>query len=379
MRGATIMGMILVNNPGSWGHLYWPLAHAQWHGWTPTDLIFPFFVFMVGVSMAYSFRKFAPEQSKTPALRKIVQRTVILILLGLLLNSSGQWLGLIAGERSDISFATIRLPGVLQRIALAYLGAALVVLYCQPKVRWAIGIALLIGYAAILLLLPPEETVTDRLSPEGNVVRVVDLTILGANHMYTQATSEPTDPEGLLSTLPAIVTALLGFAVGRYMQRDLPTTRKVLSLLAAGILLAAVGQAWHFVDPALGGMPINKKLWTSSFVLLTAGLGTISLIACLWLFDIVGAQSGALKRLATAFQMVGVNAIFVFVAAGIGARVFSMIPWGESNLKAEYYQTFFVGPLGNNELGSLGFALSMVAFWWLVLWLMWRKGWSIRV
>jgi predicted acyltransferase len=379
MRGATIMGMILVNNPGSWAHLYGPLAHASWHGWTPTDLIFPFFVVMVGVSMAYSFRRFAPDQPKSPALRKILRRTVVLILLGLVLNSSGQWLGLLAGERSDISFSTIRLPGVLQRIALAYLGAALIVLYCPAKTRWAIGVALLAGYAALLLLLPRSETVVERLSPAGNVVRVVDLAILGPNHMYTQARSEPTDPEGLLSTLPAIVTALLGFAVGRYLQRDLPNSRKVLNLLAMGLTLAAVGQAWHFVDPAIGGMPINKKLWTSSFVLLTAGLGTISLVATLWLFDVVGAESKILKRVATAFQMVGVNAIFVFVASGIGARLFSMVPWGESNLKQHYYQTFFVGPLGNNELASLGFAVSIVAFWWLVLWLMWRRGWTFRV
>jgi predicted acyltransferase len=359
--------------------LYWPRAHASWHGWTPTDLIFPFFVFMVGVSMAYSFRKFESGQAKTPALGKVVQRTVVLILLGLLLNSSGQWLGLIAGERTEISFATIRLPGVLQRIALAYLGASLVVLYCPMKVRWLIGVVLLFGYAAVLLLLPRGETVTNRLSPSGNIVRVVDLAVLGPNHMYTQARDEKTDPEGLLSTLPAIVTALLGFAVGRYLQRDLAQTQKVLTLLALGIMLATIGQLWHSVDPAFGGMPINKKLWTSSFVLLTAGLGTISFVACLWLFDMVGANSQTLKRVATAFQMVGVNAIFVFVASGIGARIFGMIPWGETNLRSAYYQALFVGPLGDGKLASLGFAVSMVAFWWFVLWLMWRKGWSIRV
>lgn len=288
-------------------------------------------------------------------------------------------MGLLFGERAEISVATLRLPGVLQRIALAYLGAALVVLYCPVRVRWLTGVLLLVGYAALLLLVPRGESVEDRLSPTGNIVRVVDVAILGPSHMYTQARSEPTDPEGLLSTLPAIVTALLGFAVGRYLQRDLPAPHKVLTLLAIGIVLAAAGQVWHLIDPAWGGMPINKKLWTSSFVLLTAGLGTISLVACLWLFDIVGTESKSLKRVATAFQMVGVNAIFVFVASGIGARLFGMIPWGESSLRQQYYQTLLVGPLGNNELASFGFALSMVAFWWLVLWAMWRRGWSIRV
>ena len=377
MRGATIMGMILGNNPGSWGRLYPPLAHAAWHGWTPTDLIFPFFIFMVGVSMAFSFRKF--ESPSLAVLGKILRRTAILILLGLLLNSSGQWLGMLFGERATISFSTIRLPGVLQRIGLAYLGAALLVLCCRPIVWRAVGLVLLVGYAALLLSVPRGQSVEGRLSPSGNIVRVVDLAVLGADHMYTQARSEPTDPEGLLSTLPAIVTALLGFEVGRFLQHDFAWTRKMLLLLAAGVLLAIVGQVWHYVEPSLGGMPVNKKLWTSSFVLLTAGLATLSLTCCLWLFDWQGRESRSLQRMATAFQMVGVNAIFVFVASGIAARLLTMIPMGSSNLKDVYYQTVFVGPLGDTRLASLGYAVSVVAFWWLVLWIMWRKGWSIRV
>ncbi len=380
MRGATIMGMILVNNPGSWAKMYPPLQHAAWHGWTPTDLIFPFFMFMVGVAMSYSFRKYAVNGNvSATALRKVFQRSAILILLGLLLNGSGQILGLLFGSGAGLSFETLRLPGVLQRIGLGYLGASLIVLYCKPKQQVAIGAVLLFGYAAMLLLLPRGVNPAERLAPEGNVVRVVDLAVLGANHVYTKATTEPTDPEGLLSTLPSIVTVLMGFAVGRFLQRDVATRRKALALLAAGAILAAVGQLWHFVDPAFAGMPINKKLWTSSFVLLTGGLGTIALVACLYVFDMREARSKTLQRVATAFQMVGVNAIFVFVASGIGARLFSMVPLGDSNLKDRYYQTFFIGPLGNNELASLAFSLSVVAFWWLVLWGMWRMRWSIRV
>jgi predicted acyltransferase len=380
MRGATILAMILVNNPGDWGKLYAPLAHASWHGWTPTDLVFPFFLFIVGIAMAYSFRKFEDSSIRRgPALRKVIQRTMVLIFLGLLLNSSGRGLGLIFGESSGLSLGTLRLPGVLQRIALAYFGASLIILFFGTKLRIAIGAVLLIGYTAMLLLLSRSTPFEERLTPAGNIVRVVDLAVLGPNHMYTQAKSELTDPEGLLSTLPSIVTVLMGFGVGKLLQTSRPANQKIVLLFAIGALVAIVGQLWGLLDPSLGGMPINKKLWTSSFVLLTAGLGSAALAVCLWLFDVIGEKSPELKRVGTAFQVVGVNAIFAFVASGIGARLFSMIPWGDSNLRDAYFQTVFVGPLGDTEFASLGFALSVVAFWWLVLWAMWKRGWIWKV
>ena len=380
MRGATILAMILVNNPGSWGHMYWPLAHAPWHGWTPTDLIFPFFVYMVGVSMAYSFRKFeGNDHSRNDALLRVLKRTAILILLGLVLATSGQWLGIALGRTTSISLSETRFPGVLQRIALAYLGASIIVLYCGPKLRLAFAAILLFGYAALLWFTPTNVPFADRVTPGGNIVRVVDLAVLGPNHMYTQAKSELTDPEGLLSTLPSIVTALIGYAVGRYLQRDGDLRNKILPLFVVGLSMAALGQLWHWLDPALGGMPINKKLWTSSFVLLTGGLGTATLAVCLLVFDVLGAQSTPLRRVATAFQVVGVNAIFVFVASGVFARLLSMIKLGESNVKDQFYQTVFAGPLGDGNLASLGFALTNVAFWWFVLWIMWKRDLSIRV
>lgn len=380
MRGATILAMILVNNPGDWGKLYAPLAHAPWHGWTPTDLVFPFFLFMVGVAMAYSFRKFEDSSAgRGPAVRKVIQRTIVLILLGLVLNSSGRWLGLLFGEWNGLGLDTLRLPGVLQRIALAYLGASLIVLFCGTKLRITLGVVLLVGYAAMLLLLPRSTPFDERLLPGGNIVRVVDLAILGPDHMYTQAKDELTDPEGLLSTLPSIVTALLGFAVGKFLQTSRPSNQKILALIAVGTAVALLGQLWGWLDPAYGGMPINKKLWTSSFVLLTAGMGSVALAVCLWLFDVLGETSPGLRRVGTAFQVVGVNAIIAFVASGIGARLFTMVPWGDSNLRDAYYQTVLVGPLGDTKLASLGFALSVVAFWWVVLWLMWRRGWIWKV
>ncbi|TWT87250.1 hypothetical protein Mal64_27880 [Pseudobythopirellula maris] len=380
MRGATILAMILVNNPGTWSAMYWPLGHATWHGWTPTDLIFPFFLYMVGVAMAYSLRKYEHGAKVDAAVwLRVGRRVAALLALGMLLNSSGRIFGHLLGGADSWNLDTLRWPGVLQRIALAYLGAAAVVLLWKAKLRFATAAALVVGYAALLLLTPTETPFEERLTPEGNIVRAVDLAVIGANHMYTRATSEPTDPEGLLSTLPSIATVLIGFMVGRYLQRRSLCMGVALRLLAAGLALAAVGQAWHTLDPALGGMPINKKLWTSSFVLLTGGLGTACLALCLVVFDLVGAKSSVVRSTATAFQMVGVNAILVFVGSGLVARLLSMTHVGEATTKGWLYQTLFAGPIGDPKLSSLCFALATVAFWWLIAWGLWRMKWTLRV
>lgn len=382
MRGATILAMILVNNPGSWSSesLYAPLMHAEWHGWTPTDLVFPFFLFMVGVSMAYSFGKYERGQSVDRAVwLRIARRVAALILLGLLLNASGRVFGFLLGTGDGWALETLRWPGVLQRIGLAYLGAAIVVLHLKPRVQAATGLCLLVGYASLLLLTPAATPFGERLTAEGNIVRVVDLAVIGSNHMYTRATSEPTDPEGLLSTLPSVATVLLGYAVGRVLRSGKLTAGLTLKLLAAGLAIAALGQAWGNLDPATGGMPINKKLWTSSFVLLTGGLATVCLAACLLMFDLTGARSPLLRRVATAFQMVGVNAIFVFVASGLLARLLTMTHVGGATTKTLLYQNLFASPLGDPKIASLAFALTTVAFWWLVAWGLWRMKWSLRV
>ena len=386
MRGFTIMAMILVNNPGSWGSLYWPLGHADWHGWTPTDLIFPFFVFMVGVAMNYSFKKYTSgaEGIDAAVWLRIARRVVALILLGLLLNWSGTMFNLLLGNTNDWGLSTLRLPGVLQRIALAYLGAALFVLLLKPKQRFVGGAILLVGYALLLSFCPPDVLPEERWSQEHNVVRAVDLKVLGADHMWTGATSRPTDPEGLLSTLPAIVTALFGYATGAWLQLRPVTAGRVVRLFVVGLLVAASGIAWDRLGVGSGGVPINKALWTSSFVLLTAGLGMASLALCLLVFDVLGKRVKPVRRVATLFEMVGVNAIFVFVASGLVARLLTVLKIGDQTVKDYLYQHVCVAPLTtigleDPKLHSLLYALLFVGCWQLVLWGMWRKGWSIRV
>jgi predicted acyltransferase len=371
-RGATILAMILVNNPGTWSHLYPPLAHAKWFGWTPTDLIFPFFLFIVGTSLAYSFRKYREGAAISPAVYwRIVRRTVVLILLGLGLEVFGRLCGVWWGGKESLHLETLRYFGVLQRIALVYFAASLIVLHVPVRWQVALGAVLLLGYAAALTWLPdPHDTATN-LTPEGNVVRVVDAKIIDPAHWYTQ---EKTDPEGFLSTLPAIVTSLLGYWIGLFIQRRGVNWGTVGVLILCGAVCVGVGLGWGY------GHPIGKKLWTSSFVMLTGGLAMIVLAGCLAKFDVLG-----WKRLARPFEIVGVNAIFVFVASGLVGRMMGSIPMGEgNNLHGWIYQRVFRDPLmahvtTDERLPSLAMALATVAFWWFILWLMARKGWSVRV
>lgn len=401
MRGATILAMILVNNPGTWGAIYDPLEHATWHGWTPTDLIFPFFLFMVGVAMAYAFRKYEKQAPKPvtvgmamdyafrkykpteqPAVKpdwtRILRRTLTLVALGLLLNAYGSLLGAALG-RGEFSLQTLRLPGVLQRIGLAYFGGAVVVLLLKPWLRVVVGLAMLLGYAALLMYLPADADYAERFSPEGNVTRAVDIAVLGKDHMYTRATSEPTEPEGLLSTLPSIVTVLLGYAVGKFLQWGPIGAGRLAALALIGAVLTAAGVGWDAWFPEFGGVPINKKLWTSSFVLLTAGLGTLTLTVILALFDWLGARSKAMQVIATAFTAVGVNAITAFVLASLTAATLARLRIGDLSVHGWLYQHLFVEHLGPGEAASLAMAVATVLFWWAVMLVFYRLKWVVRV
>lgn len=386
MRGVTILAMILVNNPGDWGELYEPLAHAPWHGWTPTDLIFPFFLFMVGVAMAYSFGKYTDGEGKpTRAVwLRIFRRVGLLILLGLVLNAAGRLIGVPLGYQESWDWATLRWPGVLQRIGLAYLGASLVVLLLNRVGQIIFGVAVLLLYAAALVFLPTNTAPDERLSQTDNIVRAIDVAIFGEQHMWTQATDHPTDPEGLLSTLPSIVTVLLGYGTGRWIKPRLITLSSISFLLTIGIALAILGEVWDLGLLPGWEMPINKSLWTSSFVLLSGGLAIVALACCLFVFDLAGKRNGLIQRVATAFQMVGVNAIFVFVASGLVARALGMIQVGNQSIKGWLYENLCVGPLTavgltDPRLSSVMYAILFVGCWWLLLWFMWRRGWTIRV
>lgn len=376
-RGLTILGMILVNNPGNWGELYPPLAHAEWFGWTPTDLVFPFFLFIVGTALAYSLRKYREGAAISSAVySRIARRTAVLFLLGVGMGFVGKLFDL-GIDGTPLHLDTLRIPGVLQRIALVYCAASLIVLHFRLPAQIAIAAALLLGYWAMLAWLPDPHGGAKNLTPEGNVVRVVDHALIPAGHLYTQGEREKTDPEGLLSTLPSIVTSLLGYWAGLLIQRRGVNWNTVGLLVIVGALCTAMGLGWDLA------LPIGKKLWTSSFVMLTGGLGMIGLAAFLAAFDVAG-----WKRLARPLEIVGVNAIFVFVASGLLARLLGVISvqsgTGETSLYNWMYTSLFRDPILNHvttdeRLASLAMAVTIVAFWWLVLWLMSLRNLSVRV
>ena len=368
-RGLTILAMILVNNPGNWSKIYYPLSHAPWHGWTPTDLIFPFFLFIVGTSLAYSLRKYRDGAAIDHAVyHRILQRTAILFALGLFTALFGRTLAILFQGADSLHLETLRILGVLQRIALVYLAASLIALHVRLPGQVVIAAVLLAVYWAALTFLPASGNAESRLSPEGNVVRVIDVAVLTESHMYTQAKSERTEPEGLLSTLPAIVNALIGYWAGLFIQRRGANWNTVGTLLVAGVTVAAIGLLWG------QSFPINKKLWTSSFVLLTSGLAVANLALCLAVFDI-----GGHRRLARAFEIVGVNAIFVFVGASLAAQTLALKYKPDASLKDWIYEEGFTDPIHDPYLASFAFALTTVAIWWIILWAMSRRGWSIRV
>jgi predicted acyltransferase len=387
-RGATILAMILVNNPGEWGEKsqYWPLDHAAWHGWTPTDLIFPFFLFIIGTSISYSFRKYRQGAAIDSAVYwRIFRRTALLIFLGWMPSLLLKTIHAFEGQTFDIrdfhtygplvqnaiihfynSLGDLRIFGVLVRIALVYFCASLIVLHVPLRWQVILSVVILLAYWATLAFLPDPHNYWKNLSNDYNVTVIVDRALVGDKHMYHG--DPPTEPEGFLSTFPAIVTALMGYWTGLFIQRREVNYDTVMKLMIYGLLVAAIGEAWHFA------FPINKKLWTSSFVLLTGGLGMVTLAACLWLFDIRG-----WRRLARPFEIVGVNAIFVFVCSGLLSIALSRNKIGDVTAHGWLYHHLVTSWIHDPKLASLGMAIITVAFWWFTCWVMARLGWSIRV
>ena len=353
-RGLTIAGMILVNNPGNWSHVYAPLRHAEWHGWTPTDLVFPFFLFIVGVAIPLSFgKRLERGDSRGGLLRHIVRRSAILFGLGLFLAAFPRF-----------ELGSLRIMGVLQRIGLVYLVAAPAFLFLGRRSRALLSVVLLLGYWALLTLVPVPGFGAGDLSPEGNLGAYLDRMILGDR--LWQGTW---DPEGLLSTLPAVVTTLLGIFTGEWLRGSRNPTEKVVGLLAAGVVGIVAGLAWDLV------FPINKNIWTSSYVLFTAGMGLLLLGSFFWTMEVKG-----LKTWAHPFVVYGMNAIAVYVASGLLARLMGIIRVGqdEVSLKGWIYGNLFepwAGPLN----GSLFFALSYVGFWLGMMWILHRKRIFIKI
>ncbi|MCS7036784.1 MAG: DUF5009 domain-containing protein [Saprospiraceae bacterium] len=358
-RGLTIAFMLVVNTPGTWAHVYSPLLHADWHGCTPTDLVFPSFLFIVGVSMHFSFSKYG-QADRAFLLRKALRRAALLFGLGLLLAWYPFW-----GK----SLSELRVLGVLQRIGLCYGLASLLVLYLSPRGVFWISVAILLGYWGVLSWSVAPGA--DPFSLEDNLARRIDLAVLGAAHLW-KGKGLPFDPEGLLSTLPAVVTVLMGWQSGRVMLRsggEKVKTIKTLSL--TGAALVALGWVWHSF------FPINKSLWTSSFVLYTGGLSMVLLALSVWVVDVLRWQRGL-----RFFLVFGANPLFAYLLSGLLVKTMLSIRWmeGEEKMNAYrwLYQRVFV-PIEPYKAGSLLFALFFLMVCWSVCWVLYRRGIYIKI
>lgn len=355
-RGLTIAGMILVNNPGSWSYVYPPLRHAEWHGWTPTDLIFPFFLFIVGISIALSFSRRREEGRKAAGLYgKIVQRSAAILLIGWFLHLFPRF-----------RFATMRIPGVLPRIAVCFLFGALIYLNLKTRGRIALTVVFLVGYWAAMTFIPVPGFGPGDLSLQGNLASFVDTKLL-AGHLYKPAF----DPEGPLSTIPAIATVLIGTLAGDWLRSGRTIFRKTLGLFGSGIVLTVAGLLLH---PAF---PINKQLWTSTFVLFTAGAALIVFGACYVLME-----RFEIKAWAYPFLVFGTNAITVFAGSTFMVKVFMMVKISDAGKTVNPMGWFYahaLSPLAGPYLGSLLFALLFNLVWFLIIWPLYRNKIFIRV
>lgn len=361
-RGLTIGAMVLVNNPGDWTAIHPPLEHAEWHGWTFTDTIFPFFLLIVGIAIPMAFAKRLGAGGADAALYwKIVRRTFLLFALGL-------WLVIFPfynGVRGTwVNPETLRIMGVLQRIALCYLAASLLYLWLRPK-----GLAL--AAAILLVLYWALMSWGGDLTPKGNLAAIIDRAVLGA-HIWKGADAIY-DPEGLLSTIPSIATTLIGVLAGQFLISARALTERIAGLFFWGFALLLLGWMW---DPFF---PINKPLWSSSYAVFMGGAGLMVLAACLWLIEVRN-----IRWWTRPFEIFGVNALALFVLSGMLAKAMIWMPWGVTDegkvrtLKAAIYQNVFA-PLASPENASLLFALANVAFWLFAMWLLWRRRVFIKI
>lgn len=352
-RGMTIFFMIIVNTLGSYQNAYPFLLHADWDGLTPTDLVFPFFLFIVGLAMAFSFAKYELG-SRSSWLQKVVRRTVLIFVIGLLLN----WFPFITKSISDL-----RVFGVLQRIALAYGGASLLLIYLRKDwVPYIIGI-LLFGYWGILHMFGGAAP----LSLEGNAVRTLDLWLVGERHVY-HGYGIPFDPEGLLSTIPSIATVLFGYLIGRLVKTHPEHMVKVRKMGFWGFILIAAGVVWH-----LAGFPINKPIWSSSYVLVTAGLGTWLLALFIFVLDVKG-----WKKWGYVFKVYGLNPLISYVLSGLIVRSLNLIKIDGTSFYPWLYGSVFQ-PIFGLQGGSAMQALVYTMFIWLFAWILYRKSIVIKL
>ncbi len=353
-RGITIAGMVLVNNPGSWEHIYWPLEHAAWHGWTPTDLVFPFFLFIVGVSITLALgKRLEFGGSNRDVYLKIIKRTLIIFAIGLFLNGIPYF-----------NLAELRIPGVLQRIALCYFFASIIFLNTKIRTQIAILIGLLLGYWLLVKFVPAPGYAAGDLTKEGSLPSYVDRVVFGT-HVWAQA--KVYDPEGLLSTVPALATTLIGVLTGHWLRTEKTRYEKAAGMFVVGAICVAIGWAWNAF------FPINKALWTSSYVLFTGGLGLQFLAFCYWLIDIKG-----YRRWAKPFEVFGLNAIALYVVADLIAVSLGLIKVGEGSLGGWIYDRVFAS-WASPVNASLAFAICFVLVCLGLMWILYRRRIFLKV
>ena len=363
-RGMTIAGMILVNTPGSWEYVYAPLRHATWNGCTPTDLVFPFFLFAVGNALSFSIPKYQ-ALGTDKVLQKIFTRTALIFLIGLFLN----WFPFVRWSEGALVFKpwdSLRIFGVLQRIALAYFGAALIVHFCKPKQAFLAALSLLIGYWLLLLSFGD-------LTLEGNAVLKLDRWLLGEGHLYKGYFSAVLnqniafDPEGLLSTIPAIASVIFGYLAGKYIKEKGNTYEMISHLLLTGLVSIFIALCWNII------FPINKPIWSSSYVLYTTGLALAILAIIIFLVDLKGRQ-----RWTRPFVLFGMNPLLIYALSGILVRIYGLILIGDTNAYGALYQYVF-RPLAGNFVGSLLFAIAHVLLFLAVGWFLDRRRIYLKV
>lgn len=376
LRGITIAGMILVNNPGSWGHIYAPLEHAQWNGLTPTDLVFPFFMFIMGVSTYFSLRKYNFQFSGSAVL-KIIRRTIVIFAIGMGIA----WLGLsLRGINDDmnfwdavLNFSNIRILGVMPRLALCYgFGSVIALAVGRKALPWVIA-AMLVAYAIILL------TGEGFAFASHNIIARVDNAVLGESHMYHESVDGVRlafDPEGILSTLPSIAHMLIGFLCGGLILGEKDNNLRINKLFILGTILTFSGFLLDF------GMPINKKIWSPTFVLTTCGLASSFLGLLIWIIDIKG-----YRKWCRFFEAYGVNPLFMYVFGAILSIVigniyvkYAAVESGMTTVKGWIYQAVLMPAAGGDAtLASLMFALLFVLTTWCVGYVLYKNKIYIKI
>lgn len=358
-RGAAIAAMILVNNPGRWSRVYPALRHAHWNGWTLADCVFPLFLFIVGVSIVFSLaRRRETTAHDGRIILRMVRRAAILFGLGVMLNGFPHY------DLSDL-----RIPGVLQRIALCYLAAAFIVLETRIVTQVWILAGLLISYWLMLEFVPVPGIGAGVLEPGKNLPSYVDGLLLPGHLWYN---IRPYDPEGLLSTIPAIGTTLFGVVTGHWLRSSRSAPDKARGMVIAGGLLLIAGQVLNI------WLPINKGIWTPSYVLFMAGMALIGLAGFFWVIEVRGQ-----KKAATPFLIFGMNAITAYVVSELISKTMREVritlPNGtRTRLRLYLFDSFFA-PSGNGKLASLLFAVSFVGLIFLIMWGMWKKRWFLKI